>query len=157
MARPRKPPDHPPSRRGKRDYAAEYRFRVRGTEVGERSLARGHRGQTKAFLKSLHDGDLILCDIGSVVTYASTQTVKGKRRKVQRYREIPKTVIPSLYREKGKLKGGGPTRYWILKGLTRAELLAVIIQEQKIGVEFAAQPSQDQQKLLSQNENEGGY
>jgi hypothetical protein len=114
---------------------------------GERSLARGHRGQTKAFLKSLRDGDLISCELSAVRTNAAG-----------RYLFVPKTVVPGVYKdEKGKLRGGGPERDFELRGLTRKELQEVIEQEQRIGVIFSPHPSRDQQRLLSETETTGGY
>lgn len=136
-----------------RDFAAEYRRRqenarrlgfgsyyerrVAGVPRGERAGVRGHRGKAD-FLASLREGDLILCDIGSVRFDAA----RG------RYGPIWKTVIPA---------SGGREREFVLRNQTRTSLLATVEKEVRRGVIFSPSPSLDQRRLLSENESEGGY
>lgn len=136
----------------KRDYAAEYerrqqkarelgegsyyKRRVKGIPKGERAKARGHRGRAD-FLRSLQEGDLILCDITNI-----TLSEKG------RYSPIWKTVIPA---------NGGREREYALRNQTRESLLQAILEEEKRGVIFSPSPSMDQRRLLAKTDVHGGY
>ena len=135
-------------------FGSYYEERVKGVPKGERSRARGHRG-TRDFVASLREGDLILCDISSVTMRTRTRRRPDKRfkrgyrlLKDQVYSAIEKTVIPA---------SGAREREFTLRNLTRAELLAVIEEEEERGVIFSPSPSMDQRRLLSANVTEGGY
>lgn len=133
MARPRNPPDRPPSRRGKRDYAAEYAYRVRGVPKGQRAAVRGHRGETQAFRRFIGEGDLILCDVRAV----------DRSPRTGLYRRIEKQVIV----------GSGARRrdrFFVLRDLTRRELEALIEFEIRKGVVFSPAPSLDQRRLINE-------
>ena len=168
-----------------RDYAAEYaRRQARARALGfesyyerrtrgrpgaekpapeELARRRGHRG-TRDFVRSLREGDLILCDITGIEIrrrrrmvmqfkpdrrYKTGQRPIGKQRvTVDVYERIDKTVIPA---------NGGREREYTLRRLTREELLETIEEEERRGVIFSPSPSMDQRRLLSARETEGGY
>jgi hypothetical protein len=138
-----------------RDYKAEYARRQQNarkagfksyydrrtagaTTTEQRAAKAGHRG-TKAFLRSLKEGDLILCEVRTV----------DRDPKTGLYRRIPKQVIPA--------RVGAPDRFYVLRNLTRKRLLEVIDEEIRKGVTFSLYPSKDQRRLVTEDEHEGGY
>lgn len=104
---------------------------------GQRAETRGHVGQLRAFVNSLQPGDEIWCDITAV---------QVDRQGV--YRLIEKTVIPADL---------GPHRDYRIENITRARLITLIDEEYAKGIHFPVQPSLDQQRLVSDDEREGGY
>ena len=148
MARQPKAPTRPPSRRGKRDYAAEYAYRVRNVPKGQRAEARGHGSNRRAFMRFIRDGDHISCDVSHPKLVRKRRTVAGRRVLVEVYDEIPKDVRASGRRE---------DRFFMLRNLTRAELIDLIEFEVRVGVTFSLAPSEDQRRLVSDDETAGGY
>ena len=81
--------------------------------------------------------------------FRSGRRLSGRQRvTVDVYEEIVKTVIPA---------SGAREREFTLRRLTRAELLATIMEEERAGVIFSPSPSMDQRRLLSHTETTGGY
>lgn len=91
---------------------------------------RGHASRV-GFLAYLRDGDVILCDIGSV-TFSE---------KTGRFGTIWKTVLPA---------DGRPEREFSIRNQTRVSLRALIELEIEAGVIFSPQPSMDQRRLLGE-------
>lgn len=163
MAAKKRTPARPPSRRGGRDYAAEYAYRVRGTAKGsrERTAARGHRGQLAAFKRFIREGDRILCDISAPTLETRTRRVTDRRTK-KGFRVVKELVYDLIEKqvitfERAGTKRPPASRLFKLPGLTRRELIALIDYEQSKGVTFSPQPSLDQRRLVTADEAEGGY
>lgn len=104
---------------------------------GQRAETRGHTGQLRAFVNSLQPGDHIRCDVTAV-----------ERDRSGVYRLIEKDVIPADL---------GEHRTYRIENISRARLVRLIDEEFERGVIFAPQPSLDQQRLVSDDEREGGY
>lgn len=105
----------------------------------ERARRRGHRGLVD-FLASLGEGDLIIMPMGiSSVEYDDDRDV---------YVEIEKLVVDG---------DTGRERTYVLRNLTRDQLIDTIEAEQARGAVFSNSPSLDQRKLVTDEEAEGGY
>jgi hypothetical protein len=157
VPRPRKARDHQAAYR-RRDararaegFASYYDKRVRSGKLSaprprgrELRRRRGHAGRAD-FLASLGEGDLIIMPRG----ISSVEYDPNARNGQGAYREIEKLVV---YARPGVLE-----RTWILRNLTRAELIETIKEEQRRGAYFAPSPSLDQRRLPSREEVEGGY
>lgn len=145
MARRRQLPDRPPSRRGKRDYAAEYAYRVRGTKPGQRAEARGHGTGARLFLRRLGEGDLIMLasTIDSIETYVG-------RDGVERFRPYQKVVV---HEPRGRRRASTTAYYWFRRQ-TREQLKKLIDDELRKGATFSLAPSLDQRRLLRAGERE---
>jgi hypothetical protein len=117
---------------------SEYAKRTAGLRGEAKRRASGHRG-TEDFIRYLRDGDVILCDIGSVTFNEQTG----------RYGPIGKSVLPASARRE--------QREFALRNQTRASLARVIERELATGAIFSPSPSMDQRRLLSSSESEGGY
>lgn len=122
----------------KRDYAAEYRNRIRrGEEQGlTRQEARGHVDEAqRSFLRYIKEGD-------TVMLADHIETVK--RRPNGRWDLIEKQVVPEDPKRK--------VRTFKLRGLTDARLANMIRDELARGAVLTPTPSLDQRRLLSKEE-----
>lgn len=151
MARPRRPrPPKPP----KRDYKSAYARR------DARAKARGYKSYydyrthdygklpananrlipgVNAFLRGLDEGDTIIMPEG----------IRSVERDAQgRYIRIVKIVLDAVTARE---------RRFVLRNLTRPQLIALIKAEQAKGAIFSLSPSLDQRKLLPESDVEGGY
>lgn len=136
-------------------YKSYYDYRVHGNgkiPPGRPALtgaakqrARGHRGRAD-FLASLREGDLIIMPRG----ISSVEYDEDARGGLGAYLEIEKLVIPGEH-------GRGRERTFILRNLTRDELIDTIREEQRRGAVFSASPSLDQRRLVTAGEAPGGY
>jgi hypothetical protein len=169
VARPRKPQrgsakPAPRSERTARDNAKakrlgyksyyDYRLHASGQLPPRFAIApfevpylRGHKGGYAGrirFLVSLGEGDLIIMPSG----VSATEFDEGARKGVGAYLEIVKLVIDGET---------GADRTYILRNLTRDELIDTIEEEQRRGAIFSPQPSLDQRRLVAEREAEGGY
>ena len=134
-----------------RGYATAYAKRVEGTERGsrERARARGHGSddyarllkEIRRFLRELGTGDMIVMPEG----IASVER-DGRGR----YRRIHKLVFDA----EDML---APPRDYVFAKITRPRLVRLIDAEDARGATWAPAPSQDQRRLVSDVEAEGGY
>lgn len=109
MPRARKPRVKPPSRVGKRDYAAEYAYRVRKARtVEQRREAAGKAGQVRAFLRDLRDGTIVNVDVdeatkgfdGKLFRLITKWTVDGRDDgRMYRFRRMSLNRFRNLIRE----------------------------------------------------------
>lgn len=156
MARPRKPPPTAYERRNARARALgyrnyyDYRLHANGRippgpltlDPAVRRRRRGHAGRSD-FLRSLAEGDLIILPRG----ITSVEFDEDARDGEGAYLEIEKLVIHA--------RGGEST--WLLRNLTRDELIDTIFEEQQRGAVFSPAPSLDQRRLVTDQELTGGY
>lgn len=164
MARPRRQSKRkgaPRSERTKRDNARaralgykdyyDYRLHDFGRvppgpiklSPAERAKRRGHRGRAD-FLSSLDEGDLIILPYG----ISSVDFDEDARDGEGAYVEIVKLVIDA---------STGEEREYVLRNLTRDELIETIYEEESRGAVFSPAPSLDQRRLVSDLEITGGY
>lgn len=164
MARPRRKPTRkgaPRSERTARDnararrlgYKDYYDFRLHDygrvppgpikLSPAERARRRGHRGRAD-FLASLGEGDLIILPYG----ISSVEFNEDARDGEGAYVEIVKLVIDAET---------GDEREYVLRNLTRDELIETIYEEESRGAVFSPSPSLDQRRLASELEVTGGY
>lgn len=163
MARPRRKPAQrkgAPSAYDKRNARArslgytsyyDYRLHANGRippgpiqlSPAERSRRRGHRGR-RDFLASLGEGDLILLPYG----ISSVEFDEDARGGEGAYVEIVKLVVDAET---------GSEREYVLRNLTRDELIETIYEEETRGAVFSPAPSLDQRRLASEFEVTGGY
>lgn len=111
--------------------------------VPERARRRGHRGRLD-FLRSLGEGDLILLPYG----LSSVEFDEDARDGEGAYLEVTKLVIDAE---------DGSEREYVLRNLTRDEMVETIEEEQRRGAIFSPAPSLDQRRLVPDAEAEGGY
>lgn len=111
--------------------------------AAERARLRGHRGRVD-FLRSLGEGDLILLPYG----LSSVEFDEDARDGEGAYVEVVKVVIDAA---------NGSEREYVLRNLTRDEMIATIEEEQRRGAIFSPAPSLDQRRLVTDEEAEGGY
>lgn len=156
MARPRKPPT-PYERRNARaqalgyrnyyDYRLHFNGRVPPGPINvtpaERRQRRGHRGRAD-FLASLREGDLIILPRG----LSSVEFDEDARDGEGAYIEVEKLVIHAR---------SGRESTWVLRNLTRDEMIDTIFREQQRGAVFSPAPSLDQRRLVTDDEVTGGY
>lgn len=156
MARPRKA-ETPYERRNRlaraKGYASYYDYRMHDSgrippgplriTPAERARRRGHRGRAD-FLRSLGEGDLIILPYG----LSSVEYDEDARDGEGAYVEIVKLVIDGEH---------GDEREYVLRNLTRDELIDTIEEEQRRGAVFSPSPSLDQRRLVTDEEAEGGY
>ena len=109
----------------------------------ERARRRGHRGRND-FLRSLGEGDLILLPYG----ISSVEFDESARDGEGAYAEIVKLVIDAQT---------GDEREYVLRNMTRAELIETIYAEQERGAVFSPAPSLDQRRLVADTDISGGY
>lgn len=170
MARPRRPAKRskgePRSERTKRDNARarrlgykdyyDYRLHASGRLSPQFTIApfevgylRGHKEQPGTyggrieFLLSLGEGDLIILPYGISSVDFDDDARKGEGA----YIEITKQVIHA----------SGRDSEYMLRNLTRQELIETIYEEQQRGAVFSPAPSLDQRRLVSDSEVTGGY
>lgn len=106
---------------------------------GSRTKSRGHRGRAD-FLAFLKRGYTI-----SLVEPVSNIEVVERKRKgelVKVYPRIDKLVIDNK----------GIASRWVLRNLTRAQLVETIRAERRKGAVFVPAPSLDQQRLVTERE-----
>jgi hypothetical protein len=134
----------------------------RGEQLRRR---RGHVGP-EDLVGFIRRGDLILMPSGisSVESFIRTTTRSvwvtrkstGKRhrrmivRRVQVYREVEKLVQPPPGSRRA-------SRWFMLRNITRPDLVRLIERERAKGAEWAQAPSQDQRRIVSREEDEDGY
>lgn len=151
MARPRKPRRATSAweKRNARARALGYRnyYHYRTSEYGKLPPAaprptgaklrrlRGHSGRAD-FLADLGEGDLIIMPNG----LSSVEFDEDARDGVGAYVEIVKLVIDG---------DTGADRTYILRNLTRAELVDTIEEEERRGAIFSPAPSLDQRRLVN--------
>jgi len=96
-------------------------------------------GQLLPFLRSLREGDLIIMPYG----------IAGVERDERGfYVEIVKLVLDAA---------SGRERWWTLRNLSRRQLELVIDEERARGASWSPSPSQDQRRILREDEVDGGY
>ena len=131
----------------------------------EISRMRGHAGGYAVriqFLLSLGEGDLIIMPHGlSSVEFDEDQSWSRIRTTRRKGRLVKRVVRGSgIYLEIVKLVIDGETgadRTYILRNLTRDDLIDTIEEEQRRGAIFSPQPSLDQRRLVAEREADGGY
>lgn len=137
-------------RLGYRDYY-DYRLHDNGRlppgplriSKAERARRRGHRGRAD-FLASLGEGDLIILPYG----LSSVEFDEDARDGEGAYVEVTKLVVDG---------DTGEEREYVLRNLTRDEMIATIEAEAARGAIFSNSPSLDQRRLVTDEEAEGGY
>lgn len=115
----------------------------------ERPYLRGHKESRHyagriIFLLSLGEGDLIILPYG----ISSVEFDEDARDGEGAYMEIVKLVIDAET---------GDEREYVLRNLTRDELIETIYEEESRGAVFSPSPSLDQRRLASELEVTGGY
>lgn len=151
MARPRKPRKASPTwdKRNEKARRLGYRnyYHYRTSDYGKRPPTaprptgarlrrlRGHIGRAD-FLASLGEGDLIIMPAG----LSSIEFDPDLRDGQGAYREIVKLVIDG---------DTGQDRTYVLRNLTRDELVDTIEAEEAAGAIFSPAPSLDQRRLVN--------
>ncbi len=149
MARPRRKPETPYQRRNKRardlGYKSYYEQRVAGVPRGKRSIARGHsldrwkkHGQAAKMLKAI-----------------DAETTVSLVQPVSQIRRLANGVYPEI--EKLLIGGDGMGRTFMIRNVTRRQLVDLIGEEIRRGASFVKAPSFDQRRIVSEDEAEGGY
>jgi len=165
MARPRK--QSKPSayqRRNERAQAAGFKnyYEQRLAKAGgDRSKARGHRGSAD-MLRAIRPGVTVslsepISQVREPVEQRRRVRTKSGAFKMRKGRPVWKTVLVYPRIDKLLILNDGMGVEFVIRNVTRAELVELIEREIARGASYVTAPSFDQRRLVSEEESEGGY